>query len=63
LPLLYAELSSSNVTLEFSILRGQGGRRLEYFHDLRRRSGRGTKFFGVGEDVESKNQTPATSDV
>jgi len=39
------------VTVEFGILRCQDG--LEYFNDLRRRSGCGTKLFR-GADAESK---------
>jgi len=42
------------VTVEFAILRSQGRVRVEYFYDLRRRSGCGTKLFGGGADAESK---------
>jgi len=40
------------VTVEFAILRSQGG--VEYIYDLRRRSGCGAKLFGGGADAESK---------
>jgi len=37
-----------------AILRSQGGVGVEYFYDLRRRSGCGAKLFVVGADAESK---------
>ena len=49
------------VAVEFAILRSQGRVGVEYFYNLRRRSGCGAKLFGAGADVESKNKTPSIS--
>jgi len=38
---------------------GCGGVGIESFHDLRRRSRYGAKHFGVGADVELKDETPS----
>ena len=62
------------VTVEFAILRSQGGVGVEYFYDFRRRSGCGAKLFGGGADAEQnfleeermrsqKNETPSISAV
>jgi len=42
------------VTVKFAILRSQGRVGVEYFNDLRWRSGCEAKLFGGGADAESK---------
>jgi len=42
------------VTVEFAILRSQGGVGVEYFYDLQKSSGCGEKLFREGADAESK---------
>jgi len=42
------------VTVEFAILRSQGGVGVEYFYDFRKRSVCGANLFGGGADAESK---------
>jgi len=57
---------SSNMPICYCIicyLQSQGEVRVEYFYDLRRRSRRGAKLFGVGVDTESKNRTLSISGV
>jgi len=51
---IFFQVTCLYVTTECAILRSQGGVGVEYFYDLRRRSGRGAKLFGVGADAESK---------
>jgi len=49
----FFEATCPYFTIEFAILQSQGGVGVEYFYDLRRRSGRGAKLFGIGADAES----------
>jgi len=51
-----------HVTVEFAIYRSQGGVGVEYFYDLRRRSGCGAKSFGGGANASQKNETPSISE-